>query len=179
MDDTHMMFIFMDRKQGKFSLRSVQEAADGAADPRRTLLAQRTSDWYGRYRLRPNLSNDYFVDREKQRSRESFTGIQGVPIQDKMATESMGAISDRAREHLVSSDSMIIRTRQRLLRAAHGFHETGLTPPGVDDPEVYRVRGGGVILPKDADWLAATEHLRRAFVEHPGLDPSIVGLDRG
>ena len=31
----------------------------------------------------------------------------------------------------------------------------------------------------DADWLDATEELRRGFVEHPELDPAIVGLDRG
>jgi hypothetical protein len=40
-------------------------------------------------------------------------------------------------------------------------------PPGVDDPTVYRYRSGGVILPRDADWLEATKGLRRAFVEAP------------
>jgi hypothetical protein len=37
------------------------------------------------------------------------------------------------------------------------------TPPGVDNPEVYRHRSGGVILPRDADWLEATKGLRQAF----------------
>ena len=42
-----------------------------------------------------------------------------------------------------------------------------MTPPGVDDPEAYRVRSGGVFLPPDADWVEATRELRQAFVEHP------------
>jgi hypothetical protein len=32
-----------------------------------------------------------------------------------------------------------------------------------------------VFLPQDANWLEATQDLRKAFVEHPDLDPSIVG----
>jgi hypothetical protein len=35
-----------------------------------------------------------------------------------------------------------------------------------DNPEVYRYRSGGVVLPRDADWLEATKGLRQAFVEH-------------
>ncbi|MBM2811217.1 MAG: Phthalate 4,5-dioxygenase [Chloroflexi bacterium] len=179
MDDTHMMFIYMDKRQEREVRSRGAGVGDESADPRRTQLAPRTTDWYGRFRLRPNLSNDYFVDREKQQRKLSFSGIEGVAIQDKAATESQGLISDRTKEHLVSSDAMIIRTRQRLIQAARAFHEKGLVPPGVDDPDVYRVRGGGVILPKDADWLKSTEELRRGFVEHPELDPAIVGLDRG
>ena len=46
----------------------------------------------------------------------------------------------------------------------------------VDDPQVYRVRSGGVFLPEGADWVEATrEFLRKAFVEHPELDPSLNG----
>ena len=41
----------------------------------------------------------------------------------------------------------------------------GDAPPGA--------RAGGVFLPKDADWLEATEHLRQGFVKHPELDPTI------
>jgi phthalate 4,5-dioxygenase len=75
----------------------------------------------------------------------------------------------RWEEHLGTSDAMIIRTRQRILRAAKALAEQGIAPPGVDEPEVYGVRGGGVFLPKDADWLEATADLRKGFVEHPEL----------
>ena len=40
-----------------------------------------------------------------------------------------------------------------------------MVPPGVDDPAVYRYRSGGVILPRNADWLEETKELRKAFVQ--------------
>jgi phthalate 4,5-dioxygenase oxygenase subunit len=70
---------------------------------------------------------------------------------------------------------MVIRVRRRLLEAARALAERGVTPPGVDDPEVYRVRSGGAFLPKDADWLEGTAELRKAFVDHPELDPALAG----
>lgn len=56
----------------------------------------------------------------------------------------------------------IIRARRRVLAAARALRDGGVTPPGVDRPEVYRCRSGGVILPRDADWLEATRELRQA-----------------
>jgi hypothetical protein len=72
----------------------------------------------------------------------------------------MGAINDRTNEHLGTSDMMIIRTRRRLMGAAKVLLEEGAVPPGVDTPEVYRTRTGSVVLPRNADWLQATEHAR-------------------
>ena len=103
-----------------------------------------------------------------------YTGIVGV-LQDQAVTESMGPIYDRTNEQLGSSDSMIIRVRRRMLDAAHALQERGVTPPGVDDPEAYLVRAGGVILPKAADWIEATHDLRVAFSDHSDLDPSVEG----
>jgi phthalate 4,5-dioxygenase oxygenase subunit len=48
-------------------------------------------------------------------------------------------------------------------------------PPGVDTPEAYRQRSGGVILDEDADWIDATRELRHAYVAHPELDLAVVG----
>jgi phthalate 4,5-dioxygenase oxygenase subunit len=127
-----------------------------------------TSDWLGRWRLKADARNDYLIDREAQRT-TSYTGITGIFTQDQAVTESMGEIFDRTTEHLGTADVMVIRTRQRLLRAALALREEGRVPPGVDSPEVYGVRTGSVFLPKDADWLEATEELRKAFVEHAEL----------
>jgi hypothetical protein len=138
-------------------------------------LLPNTSDWYGRFRLAANSSNDYQIDRDKQRRREDFTGIPGIHTQDQAITESMGTIYDRRLEHLGTSDVMVIRVRRRLMEAARALAERGVTPPGVDDAEVYRVRSGGALLPRDANWLEATAELRRAFAEHPELDPSLAG----
>jgi hypothetical protein len=51
----------------------------------------------------------------------------------------------------------------------------GAVPPGVDDPDVYAVRSGQIVLPKGADWVKSTTHLRKAFVEHAGLPMAMLG----
>ena len=127
-----------------------------------------TTDWLGRFRLRQNARNDYEIDRERQSSGLSYTGLANVPLEDQAITESMGAIYDRSHEHLGTSDAMVIRTRRRLIGAAKALRDEGTTPPGVDNPELYRIRGGGIILPRTADWQEATRPLREPSVE-PGV----------
>jgi phenylpropionate dioxygenase-like ring-hydroxylating dioxygenase large terminal subunit len=169
MDDTHTMFYMAGPR-----IRREGSARGGPMNR----MQPDTSDWLGRFRLTANASNDYMIDREKQRrsaGMDDFTGIQGIHLQDQAITESEGPIYDRSGEHLASSDMMIIRARRRLLQAAQALAEQGLVPPGVDDPEVFGARAGGVFLPCDADWLEATEDLRRGFTRHPGLDPSVTG----
>lgn len=90
-------------------------------------------------------------------------------MQNQAVTESMGPIYDRSREHLGSGDSMIIRTRRRLLDAAFGSCNS-LAAPCVDEPDAWLQRSGGVVLPRDADFVAATEALRKPFVAHPEID---------
>ncbi|MEA2641610.1 MAG: hypothetical protein QOF51_3004 [Chloroflexota bacterium] len=175
MDDTHTMFISMTRRNRRVAQDRDPANPEQAAVARGMPHEARTSDFFGRFRLRPNIRNDYFIDRAKQQRKETFTGIEGIHIQDQAVTESEGAIFDRSAEHLGSSDTMIIRTRRRLMDAARALQEHGTVPPGVDNPEVFAVRAGGVILPRGADWLEATAELRRAFVDHPELDPAIVG----
>ena len=119
-----------------------------------------TTDWLGRWRLAANRSNDHEIDREAQRT-QSYTGIAGIHLQDQAITESMGPIMGRATEHLGTSDAMVIRTRRRLIAAAKALRDHGTAPPAVDDPQAYRLRSGGVVLPRGADWLEATEELRR------------------
>jgi hypothetical protein len=63
---------------------------------------------------------------------------------------------------------MIIRTRNRLISAALAFREKGIVPPGVDEPEVYHQRSGGLVI-DDTDrdnWFEVTAAARAAFVEH-------------
>src|SRR5205807_9637475 len=87
----------------------------------------------------------------------------------------MGPIFDRTTEHLGSADAMVIQVRRRLINAVKAYAERGITPSGVDNPDVYQVRSGGVYLPVGADWVEATRELRKAFVEHPELDPTLNG----
>jgi hypothetical protein len=124
------------------------------------------------------LSNDFRIDRSAQRQNSGsagYTGITGIAMQDAAMTGSMGPIYDRTNEHLGTTDVMVIRVRRRLIQAVTAHMKQGVTPPGVDDPEAYRVRSGGVFLPLDADWVEATRELRQAFIEHPDLDPALNG----
>jgi hypothetical protein len=95
---------------------------------------------------------------------ESFTGIRGVRQQDMAVQESMGFINDRTREHLGTTDTMIIRTRRRLMQVAKDLAENGTVPPGVDAPQLYCQRSGSIILPRGTDWLTSTEDLRHPKV---------------
>jgi len=133
-----------------------------------------TTDWYGRFRCVANACNDYLIDRTAQRT-TSYTGIGAIFLQDQAVTESMGPIYDRANDRLGTSDTMVIRTRKRLLDAARALRDTGKVRPGVDDPGVYAVRSGGAVLPRGADWIEATRQLRKAWVEHPGLTRAVLG----
>ncbi|MBV9583183.1 MAG: Rieske 2Fe-2S domain-containing protein [Chloroflexi bacterium] len=175
MDDHHMMFFSMGTRVSQVTSANVNANRRMVRQRPGEMLLPSTTDWYGRFRLEANVTNDYKIDRDKQRRKEDYTGIPGIHTQDQAVTESMGTIYDRSSERLGTSDVMVIRVRRRLIDAARAFAERGLTPPGVDNPEVYRVRSGGAFLPKDANWLEATSELRKAFVSHPELDAALAG----
>ena len=61
-----------------------------------------------------NRSNDYLIDRQLQKT-ESMTGIAGVNTQDFALQEGMGAIVDRSKEHVGTTDRAIILLRKILL----------------------------------------------------------------
>jgi phthalate 4,5-dioxygenase len=127
-----------------------------------------TTDWYGRWRLAQNQSNDYQIDREVQRTR-SFTGIEGIHVQDQAITESMGEIVDHSHEHLGHSDMMVIQTRRRLIEAAIDLKERGIVPPGVDDPEIYlQVHAGDFLIAEEKDFLEAYGTQPRTSVDLEG-----------
>ena len=118
-----------------------------------------TSDWLGKFRPVQDPRNDYLIDRAAQSAMESYTGIQGIPEQDKAMNESMGAICDRSQEHLGTTDAMVIRTRRRLIDAARAFEQTNDAPEGVDQPELYRQRAGCVLMPRGVNALEVCEDL--------------------
>ncbi|HEV7662268.1 MAG TPA: Rieske 2Fe-2S domain-containing protein [Chloroflexota bacterium] len=137
--------------------------AGGPAKRPDALYMPATSDWFGRFNMVQSAANDYRIDRALQRSGKSYTGIPGIRQQDMAVTESMGPIFDRESEHLGTTDALIIRTRRRMISAARALYEDGVTPPGVDEPTLYRQRSGGVLLPRDANWWDATAAQRAEF----------------
>lgn len=122
----------------------------------------RTNHWMGRWRLRANKNNDYEIDRDFQRE-QSYTGIQGIPLQDQAVTESMGEITDRTIEHLAPSDVAINRTRRWLIKTLKTFQESGELPVSAQNPrKIGGVRGGNFTLAEGEDWLEAYDNIRAA-----------------
>jgi hypothetical protein len=110
-----------------------------------------------------NLSNDYLIDRELQKTL-TFTGIKGIGEQDFSVQEGMGKIVDRTREHLGSSDIGIVAMRRRLLKAAADLQE-GVTPYAALHGDVYHIRSAELVLPADAQW-DEHENLKAAMTAH-------------
>ena len=102
----------------------------------------------GTYRPLANKSNEYLMDRAAQKGGHTFSGVEGIGMQDASLQESMGPIADRTRENLTSTDNGIVMARMRLLKAARALAEKGETPPGVD-PAHHRVRSAALILAQD------------------------------
>jgi nitrite reductase/ring-hydroxylating ferredoxin subunit len=94
-----------------------------------------------------NASNDYLIDRRAQKAGLSYSGVDGIAMQDASLQESMGPIQDRTRENLCPTDRGIAMMRRRLISAAKANRE-GRPIPGLD-PREQRVRSCAVELPKD------------------------------
>ena len=119
--------------------------------------------WYDRFNIDQTLANDYLIDRAEQSEMRSYSGIRGIRQQDMAVTETMGPIYNRTREHLGTTDALIIRTRRKLIKMAKDFRDHGVMPPGVDDPELYHMRSGEFLLPRSVDWWQALQQRREQF----------------
>jgi phthalate 4,5-dioxygenase oxygenase subunit len=75
-------------------------------------------------------SNWWGQDRTAMRT-GSFTGMPGTIMQDQAVQESMGAITDHAREHLGTSDIAIIHLRRRMRESVQRSME-GRPPIGLE-----------------------------------------------
>jgi phthalate 4,5-dioxygenase len=138
-------------KNGELPAGFEDRPEQGSSAARSIDFLPNTTDWFGRWRLRQNATNDYEVDREVQRTK-SFTGIPGIHAQDQAITESMGRIVDHEFEHLGHGDQMIIQTRRRLVQAALALQNEGRVPPGVDDPELYlQAYAGDFVIDEQRD----------------------------
>jgi len=119
----------------------------------------------GTYRPMENKDVDYLIDREAQKRGETFSGVRGIAQQDASLQESMGPIVDRTKEWLVSSDTGIIKCRQKLRKAVEALRDEGVTPPGVD-PAHHRVRSAAIVLPQAESFI---DSAREAVALRPGV----------
>jgi phthalate 4,5-dioxygenase oxygenase subunit len=124
----------------------------------------------GTYRPLANKDNDYLIDRAAQKAGITYSGVEGIAMQDASLQESMGPIVDRTKENLVSTDNGIIMARHRLRKAALALQDKGVQPPGVD-PTHHRVRSAAVVLPPDQ---AFRDACKEELKVRPGVAPASV-----
>lgn len=97
--------------------------------------------------------NQWGFNAEEQMTRTYLgMGEDDINVHDQWACESMGAIQDRTREHLGTTDKVIMANR-RLLLAALDTVEQGGTPPGIADPSLH----GAIAGPDTVDGIAPAQ----------------------
>jgi phthalate 4,5-dioxygenase len=148
LDDTHCMFVAISQKSYLERNQRLRLPGASLVDE----LHPNTTDWLGRFRMKAAEENDYFIDRDVQRE-QSYTGIEGIHVQDQAITESMGTLVDRGRETVAPSDIAVVRARRLLLDKVAAF-AAGTRPPGADAPQSFAgVRGGHYTSADTGDWL--------------------------
>lgn len=97
--------------------------------------------------------NNWGFNPEEQQSRTYLgMGEDDINVHDQWACESMGAIQDRTREHLGTTDKVIMANR-RLLQQAIDTVAQGGTPPGIADAALHSAISG----PDTVDGIAPAE----------------------
>lgn len=86
--------------------------------------------------------NQWGFNAEEQMTRTYLgMGEDDINVHDQWACESMGAIQDRTREHLGTTDKVIMANRRLLLQALDTVEQGG-TPPGIADPALHEAIAG-------------------------------------
>src|SRR5690606_34481242 len=116
-----------------------------------------------------NRTNDYLMDRAAQKAGSSFSGVEGIAMQDASVQESMGPIQNRTRENLCPTDLGIVMTRRLLLAAAKSNREGGPVP-GLAAEEQH-VRSCAIELPRNRPF---SEHARHGLFAPLDTDPVTV-----
>ncbi|HPE59469.1 MAG: aromatic ring-hydroxylating dioxygenase subunit alpha [Thiothrix sp.] len=125
-----------------------------------------------------NRHNNYGYNRQEQETL-TWTGMGlDINVHDQWACESMGALQDRTREHLGSTDQAIIRHRRKLVAAMQQLAEgaePGSLPLQVDEARAKTIKGPVAIdaIAASTDWenawQARDNERRRACPWDAGL----------
>jgi phthalate 4,5-dioxygenase oxygenase subunit len=117
------------------------------------------------FRLVRNSSNRFMQDREQMKDK-TYSGMgHGFQAHDVFATSSQGAIQDRTREHVVSSDKAIIAARKLMVKAIRDIQDGGEPPHVVRDPEKNRFPLLQVISDLVPDGTDIKQHTRKIEAE--------------
>jgi len=122
------------------------------------------------FRTRATRDNDYFVDRELQRTRR-YSGMTDAGTEDQAMTESMGTVYTRDREHLGTTDIGVIAARRCLLKACKALQSAGVPPTGALTPGAYQVNATNVFAPAGVHWVEA---VREGSSPQPGVYPKML-----
>jgi phenylpropionate dioxygenase-like ring-hydroxylating dioxygenase large terminal subunit len=108
-----------------------------------------------------NARNNYLQDRQMQKT-ANFTGIDDFLNHDACATESMGSIFDRSKEHLGVSDKAVIAVRKFLLSAVKDLKE-GKEPPhlvrSAESNWYPHIDCFAYLLPRNVTWRQQFDYL--------------------
>jgi phthalate 4,5-dioxygenase len=104
------------------------------------------------YLPKKGRDNDWGFNAEEQRSRTYLgMGEDDINVHDQWAVESMGAIADRTREHLGTSDKVIMANRRVLLKAIETVRQGGIAPMVLTAAQAAALQG-----PDTLDGIAPT-----------------------
>ena len=143
MDDTHTAFHFI--AWGGVDTPSTESW-------RKFLHGQVGIDVDKSFRKVRTLANNYLQDRQAMRL-GNFTGVPGIPNQDIVMWETIGAIADRSDEILGASDLAIVEFRRQMVEAAQSLAMTGKAIGAhehrVPHGQLHSFEG---VVPKGYDW---------------------------
>ncbi len=140
-DDTHTYWFSF--------FTSFDGPLDGETMRRQRLAGVSLPDYLPRH----GRHTDWGYDPAEQRCRTYLgMGEEDINRHDQWAVESMGAIQDRTREHLGSTDVVIMANRRQLLQAIQAVADGG-TPPGV----LSAAQAATVTGPDTVDCIAPAE----------------------
>jgi phenylpropionate dioxygenase-like ring-hydroxylating dioxygenase large terminal subunit len=149
-DDTHHLLFFGTYGQTPHSARSLEDTAMQARD-----YAPDPDDYT---RLRGDVWNRWGQDRTVMSAGTHFSGFtRSLLEEDAVVQTSMGAIVDRSKENLSSSDTAVAQARRMLLDAITAA-EKGMLPPGsAMSPEPVRLPNCvDTFVDEGRDWEDAT-----------------------
>lgn len=130
----------------------------GSGDPDRQYVSRYFEDGVG-----------YVQDRESMRSGKSYSGFEGVVVQDLAVQYSMAPRIDMENEQLGSEDEIVIKVRRNILQHSEAV-ERGETLPEID---FSRVQYRWVVAPTETPMRDISAHPEWSTVPEEG-DPSWV-----
>jgi phenylpropionate dioxygenase-like ring-hydroxylating dioxygenase large terminal subunit len=107
------------------------------------------------YKSKLNKSNRYHQNRDSMKS-QNYSGVgANFQLHDLLITETVGAVQDRSREHLVASDAPLVVSRKVMLKAIQDVQQ-GLEPPRMT-VKSGSSRGRNIVslygaIPSSSDW---------------------------